>query len=100
MANNANSEQNFSRTATTDAELSYSDSFDICDYYDQQAFSELLCTQKESLFIMHFNVRSLPKNIDHLASYLTELPQSPDVIVVTETKLNNDTVNSNVQLTG
>ena len=60
VANNANSEQNFSRTVTTDAELSYSDFFDNCDYYDQQALSELLCTQKESLFIMHFNVRSLP----------------------------------------
>ena len=100
VANNALSEQNFSRTVTTDAELSYSDFFDNCDYYDQQALSELLCTQKESLFIMRFNVRSLPKNIDHLVSYLTELSESTDVIAVTETKLNNDTVDSNIQLTG
>ena len=49
---------------------------------------------------MHFNVRSLPKNIDHLVSYLTELSESSDVIAVTETKLNNDTVISNIQVTG
>ena len=49
---------------------------------------------------MHFNIRSLSKNIDHLVSYLTELSESLDVIAVTETKLNNDTVTSNIQLIG
>ena len=50
--------------------------------------------KRNHFFIMHFNVRSLPKNIDHLVSYLAELSESPDIIAVTETKLNSDTVNS------
>ena len=36
---------------------------------------------------MHFNIRSLQKNIDALITYLLGLERLPDVIGITETKL-------------
>ena len=49
---------------------------------------------------MHFNIRSLQKNSDHLASYLSGLSVLPDIIAITETKLTNGIINSNIHLTG
>ena len=78
----------------------YTDFFDNCNYYDQQSLNNFLSAQTETLFIMHFNIRSLQKNSDHLASYLSELSVLPDIIAITETKLTNGIINSNIHLTG
>ena len=37
---------------------------------------------------MHFNIRSLAKNIDKLNEYICDLKTKPSVIAITETKLN------------
>ena len=50
--------------------------------------------------IMHFNVRSLQKNVDHLSQYLLKLKVRPQIIAVTETKLIKDQCHINVNLPG
>ena len=42
---------------------------------------------KDSLSIIHFNVRSLQKNFDAFYEFLCNQPCSPDIICVTETRL-------------
>ena len=42
---------------------------------------------KDSLSIIHFNVRSLQKNFDAFNEFLCNQPCSPDIICVTETRL-------------
>ena len=54
----------------------------------------------DSLFILHFNARSLPKNIDKLLVFVGQLAIKPDVIAITKTKLNNTNNNVNLNLTG
>ena len=39
-----------------------------------------------TLFLLHINIKSLPKNIDKLSHFISELKSYPDVIVITETK--------------
>ena len=50
--------------------------------------------------MIHFNVRSLQKNIDKLSHYLTDLNRKPDVVAVSETKLKEDIIHSNIELDG
>ena len=85
---------------TTVVNPCYTDFFDNCNYYDQQSLNNFLSAQTETLFIMHFNIRSLQKHSDHLASYLSELSVLPDIIAITETKLTNGIIKSNIHLTG
>ena len=47
----------------------------------------------DSLFMLHFNVRSLPKNIDKLSVFIGQLAITPDIIAITKTKLNNTNYN-------
>jgi len=39
---------------------------------------------------VHFNVRSIHKNIDQLAQYICQLKIKPDIIAVSETKIIKD----------
>ena len=50
--------------------------------------------------MIHFNVRSLQKNIDKLSHYLTDLNRKPDVVAVSETKLKENMIHSNIELDG
>ena len=69
-------------------------------YYDHASINNLLCSKNKSnhLFIIHFNVRSLQKNIDKLSHYLTDLNRKPDVLAVSETKLKENMIHSNIEL--
>ena len=49
--------------------------------------------------MIHFNVRSL-KNIDKLSHHLTDLKRKPDVLAVSETKLKENIIHSNIELDG
>ena len=57
-----------------DAELDYNDLFSMpSDYYDDHnSINNLLCSKNKSnhLFLIHFNVRSLQKNIDNYRTAL------------------------------
>ncbi len=53
----------------------------------------------DEIFIFHCNIRSLPKNLTLLNDMIYTLSSKPDVLAVTETKLNENTV-SNVDISG
>ena len=50
--------------------------------------------------MIHFNVRSLQKVIDRLSHYPTNLNRKPDVVAVSETKLKENMIHSNIKLDG
>ena len=50
--------------------------------------SSINLTNKRYLSIFHLNVRSLVKNFDNLHLLINSLPVQPDIIAITETKLN------------
>ena len=87
-----------------DAELDYNDLFSMpSDYYDDHnSINNLLCSKNKSshLFMTHFNARSFQKNIDKLSHYLTDLKRKPDVVAVSETKLKENMIHSNIELNG
>ena len=49
---------------------------------------------------MHFNIRSLPKNVDKPITYIAQLAVKPDIIAITEIKLNDTHSNINLNITG
>ena len=49
---------------------------------------------------MHFNVRSLAKNIDKLNKCICDLKTKPSVIAITETKLNQNRMSANINIYG
>ena len=49
---------------------------------------------------MHFNVRSLQKNLDPLIQHLLQLKRQLDLIAITETKLRENHIYSNVEIKG
>ena len=69
-------------------------------YYTCKETNSLLNNARtNSLAVMHFNVRSLPKNLELLHDILASFKRKPDIIAVTETRLNDNTV-CNVDITG
>ena len=62
-------------------DLSYFDFFHKSEYFDISSLNGVL---------MHFNVRSMQKNVNELANLLTQLKALPDVLAITETKLKLD----------
>jgi hypothetical protein len=69
-------------------------------YYTCEETNSLLNNAgTNSLAVMHFNVRSLPKNLELLHDILASFKRKPDIIAVTETRLNDNTV-CNVDITG
>ena len=49
---------------------------------------------------MHFNVRSLQKNLNSLLQYLLQLERQPDTIAISETKLRENHIYNNVEFKG
>ncbi len=64
---------------------------EVSNYYDLDAYNKLHSHCKSSINILHINSRSLPKNIDNITALLASLSTVPDVLVVTETWLTNNT---------
>ena len=60
--------------------------------------SALLRTAKDDLFIIHFNIRSLQKNVQTLNNYLSQLDKQPDIIALSETKLHEGRIFANINL--
>ena len=52
---------------------------------------------KNNLFTLHFNTKSLPKNHDKIEEFLSELNVLPEIISISETKLNSQST-SNVNI--
>ena len=62
-----------------------------CQLYPPNNLPRLLDDQL--FFIMHFNTRSLVKNLPKLTDLLSYLPKLPNVIAISETKLTEDREN-------
>ena len=76
-------------------DLSY---FHTRKYFDISSLNGAVGDQ--SLYLMHFNVRSIQKNVDLLANLLTQLKALPNVLAITETKLKPDQAHNNINLEG
>ena len=66
-----------------------------CKYRDVEWYKKCLTNSKNQngLFIIHFNVRSIVKNKHILEELIHELDNFPDIITISETKLNKNNIN-------
>ena len=69
-----------------------------CAYYNINDIP-LNKSNSKSLNIFHFNIRSLPKNYDLLHEFLCILPISPEIICLSESRINHQPL-SNLDLPG
>ena len=75
------------------------DFFDNCACYNRNSLNNLAISTN-SLFIMHFKIRSLQKNFDSLAYYFLELERPPDVITILKTKIIENALYLKINLHG
>ena len=70
------------------------------NYYSVTKLNRLLENKRlKSLSLFHCNVRSLPKNLNLVNDLIYTLSNRPDILAVTETRLNNNTI-VNTQIPG
>ena len=81
---------------SSENDLSYFDFFCKSEYFDISSLNDAV--RDQNIYLMHFNVRSIQKNVDELANFLTQLKALPDVLAITETKLKPDQVHTNIKL--
>ena len=76
----------------------YSDLFFTSYYVD--ACKKNLFDKKnhDNLFIIHFNVQSIQKNIDSLNNLLSSFKNQLDIVAISETKLQKEKINQNFNL--
>ena len=68
------------------------------EYYDILKLDNVLCkAQGKGISLFHCNIRSLSKNLTLLNDMLYSIDSRPDIIAVTETRLNSNSI-SNVDL--
>ena len=79
----------------------YSELFGKCGYFNIESTNKtLFYKNKDDLFIIHFKIRSLQKNVEALNNYLSQLDKQPDIIALSETKLHGGRVFANINLDG
>jgi len=60
-----------------------------CKFYDLHVFNSLLTSKTITpACTVHVNVRSLKKNFDKLVNFISDMKKSPEIIAVSETKIN------------
>ena len=64
------------------------------EYYSMKKLNNLLKKSGSTLFIFHCNTRSLSKNFNFLEEILDSMDSQPDILGITETKLNESSVNN------
>ena len=67
-----------------------------CNYHDIASINNHASNNYNDLLLMHFNTRSLQKNIDKLTHYILHLKKLPDIIAITETKLKKGELQTNI----
>lgn len=61
------------------------------EYFSPNKLSDLTASlQNNDFYLVHFNVRSLSKNLDKIEEFLCDMARLPDAIAVSETKLNSN----------
>ena len=72
-----------------------------CDYHDINSFDQLNTQNKNNICLLHVNIRSLKKNIEKLSMILADLQVPPQIIALSETKINKkQSVNFSTTLKG
>ena len=74
--------------------------FSECKYFTTYSLNNALRYRLGDVLIVHFNIRSLQKNIDKMSQYLSELEKQPEIIALTETKLKENYISGNIELPG
>ena len=69
-----------------------------CDFIDFYDNSSNLWNGNDSLILVHLNIRSLHKSFDNLHEFVSLLPFKPDVICLSESRINQPL--KNIQLQG
>ena len=63
----------------------------VCNYFQIQELNTALSNMRlNDLGLVHVNIRSLKKNLDKFENMLDHLDRKPDIICITETKLNEN----------
>ena len=62
-----------------------------CDYHDINSFNQLNTQNKDNICLFHVNIRSLRKNIEKISIILADLQVPPQIIALSETKINKKT---------
>ena len=85
-----------------DSDNLYESLFLNCHYHDIVSINEYLDLNinRPNLFLIHFNVRSLQKNLDKLTNYILQMKKLPDIIAITETKLTKNHIVVNLDIEG
>ena len=61
------------------------------EYFSLKQLRNLMSKQNNSSLIIHFNTRSLAKNKNLIEEFITEIKYSPEIIGISETKINSNT---------
>ena len=69
---------------------------DKCNYHCSDSFNDLIKNKQSDLSIIHFNSRSLTKNMDQITDYLKTLNNTFDILAFSETWLNKNKVSSSL----
>ena len=85
---------------TCNQNSSYCDFFNNCEYHDVLSLNNVVKYKKDELLIIHFNVRSLQKNIDNLTTFLANISEMPDIIAISESKITNGQILVNFDING
>ena len=88
----------FSTVERDSAEVVYF--FSNCVYHNFTSLNNEVKHKRDDLFIMHFNVRSLQKNVDKLTTILADFSETPDIIAISETKITYGQLLVNVDIVG
>ena len=61
------------------------------EYFSPKKLRNLMRKQNNSSLMIHFNTRSLAKNKNLIEEFITEIKYSPEIIGISETKINSNT---------
>ena len=76
--------------SNTDLMASLNSNIRDCKYYTLLELADDMKSNKSNdLMVIHFNLRSLPKNKYKIEDFFLQLPNLPHIIAVRETKLNS-----------
>ena len=93
-----NDQDNCSNTALN-KKLEFGTKID-CEYLDTNDLGGLMNSKGKYLSVFHANVRSLNKNKDNLTDLFANCQTFPDIIAISETKINNTTNIESLQIPG
>ena len=66
------------------------------EYFSSSRLSKTTANlQRNDFFLVHFNTRSLSKNLDKIEEFLNDMNRFPESIAISETKLNSNSSSNN-----